>query len=188
MYFTRQSDFDLLSAATERIFPEDENGPGAIALGVPYFIDHQLAGSYGRNDREYMIGPFYPGSDFQGYQTRLKRHEVFDQGIQAIENESQNAFDASFVDLEGDQQDQILQMFQDGEVSMKGVTSTTFFELLRSATMNGAYSDPLYGGNNNMEGWEMKEYPGNYMTYLDEIEEEEFIEKEPKALRSHMSS
>ncbi|MBY7142935.1 gluconate 2-dehydrogenase subunit 3 family protein [Virgibacillus sp. NKC19-3] len=188
MYFTRQEDFDVLSAATERIFPEDDNGPGAIELGVPFFIDHQLAGGYGNNDREYMQGPFYPGSDFQGYQTRLKRRDVFDVGIQAIQRESQNEFNASFLDLEGEQQDEILQKFQDDEVDMKGVTPTTFFELLRSATIEGAYSDPLYGGNGNMQGWVMKEYPGNYMSYIDEMEEEEFIEKEPKALRSHMSS
>src|SRR5699024_8350058 len=49
MYFTRKKDFDVLSAATERIFPKDEKGPGAIDLGVPYFIDHQLAGGYGNN-------------------------------------------------------------------------------------------------------------------------------------------
>ncbi|WP_077624784.1 gluconate 2-dehydrogenase subunit 3 family protein [Sediminibacillus massiliensis] len=187
MHFTRQKDFQIISAATERIFPEDDNGPGAIKLGVPFFIDHQLAGSYGHNEREYMMGPFYPGSDFQGYQTRLKRHEVFDVGIQAIERESQNEFGESYIDLEGEQQDKILQRFQDGDVKLKGVTSTTFFELLRSATIEGAYSDPLYGGNGNMEGWLMKEYPGNYMSYINEIEKKEFIEKEPQALRAHIS-
>ncbi|UOQ92389.1 gluconate 2-dehydrogenase subunit 3 family protein [Halobacillus shinanisalinarum] len=188
MHFTNQKEFAVLSAATERIFPEDDNGPGAVKLGVPFFIDHQLAGSYGHNDREYMRGPFYPGSDFQGYQTRLKRHEVFDVGIKAIQNESKNDFDANFVDLEGEQQDKILQKFQDGDVKLKGVTPTTFFELLRSATIEGAYSDPLYGGNGNMEGWMMKEYPGNYMSYLNEIGKEKFIKKEPRALRAHLKS
>lgn len=187
MYFTRQKDFQIVSAASERIFPEDDNGPGAVELGVPFFIDHQLAGSYGHNDREYMRGPFYPASDFQGYQTRLKRHEVFDVGIQAIEEESKKQFDTSFVDLEGEQQDEILQKFQDGDVDLKGVTPTTFFELLRSATIEGAYSDPLYGGNGNMQGWMMKEFPGNYMSYINEIDKKEFIKKEPKALRAHIS-
>src|SRR5699024_12209864 len=42
-YFKSNVEFDILSHATERIFPEDENGPGAIELGVPYYIDHQLA-------------------------------------------------------------------------------------------------------------------------------------------------
>src|SRR5690625_642611 len=44
-FFKRKEDFDVISAATERIFPEEEMGPGAIELGVPYYIDRQLAGA-----------------------------------------------------------------------------------------------------------------------------------------------
>lgn len=184
MFFTRQKDFNILSAATERIFPEDDNGPGAIQLGVPYFIDHQLAGSYGNNDQEYMQGPFYPGTNFQGYQSPLKRSEIFMEGISAIEKESNNEHNSSFTDLEGEQQDAILQKFENNDVKMKGVKSEDFFELLRSATLAGAYADPLYSGNVNMEGWKMKEYPGHQMSYIDEIESEEFIEMEPQSLRN----
>jgi len=186
MYFTRHSDFNILSAASERIFPEDENGPGAIELGVPYFIDHQLASGYGMNEKEYMQGPFFPGSDYQGYQTALKRHEVFMAGIRALEEESQSDYDTSFVDLDGEQQDEILQKFESNKIEMKGLTSATFFETLRSATLNGVYADPLYNGNDNMEGWKMKQFPGSQMAYINELEEEEFIEMEPKALKDHL--
>src|SRR5690606_40508857 len=34
MFFTNDHDFNVLSEATERIFPEDVLGPGAIKLGV----------------------------------------------------------------------------------------------------------------------------------------------------------
>src|SRR5690625_7379195 len=54
VFFSRKEDFDVLSAATERILPEDDNGPGAIELGVPYFIDKQLAGSWGTNAKGYV--------------------------------------------------------------------------------------------------------------------------------------
>lgn len=47
MFFTRFEDFVVLEQATERIYPEDDNGPGAIELGVPYFIDKQLANPWG---------------------------------------------------------------------------------------------------------------------------------------------
>src|SRR5699024_9935403 len=80
-FFKKNQDFDILSQATERIFPEDELGPGAISLGVPYFIDNQLAGSYGVNAREYMQGPFDIGEPTQGYQTPLIRQEVFLRGV-----------------------------------------------------------------------------------------------------------
>src|SRR5699024_4246413 len=102
MYFTRKKDFDVLSAATERIFPKDENGPGAIDLGVPYFIDHQLAGGYGNNEREYTMAPFSEGTDYQGDQSPLKRHEILMQGVLALDEESQKEHGEAFVDLDGE--------------------------------------------------------------------------------------
>ncbi|MBN6206040.1 gluconate 2-dehydrogenase subunit 3 family protein [Ralstonia pickettii] len=186
MYFRRRKDFEILSAATERIFPEDENGAGAIALGVPYFIDHQLAGGFGNNEKEYTLGPFSEGTDYQGYQSPLKRHEIFMAGIQAMEKESQENYGAAFVDLEGEQQDEILQKFQDNEIKLKHVSSAYFFDQLRTATLSGVYADPLYGGNANMDGWRMKEFPGSQMSYLQQIESEEFIEYEPSPLKDHL--
>jgi gluconate 2-dehydrogenase gamma chain len=186
MYFTRQADFKTLGDATERIFPKDDNGPGALELGVPYFIDHQLAGSYGNNDQEYMQGPFHSGTAYQGMQSPLKRNEIFMQGIRALDKESKSDFDDIFVNLEGEQQDKILQKFEDDKVKLKGIKSSEFFDLLRSATLAGAYSDPLYGGNEDMAGWKMKEYPGSQMSYIDKIEEEDFIKMKPSALYEHL--
>ena len=183
-FFKSNRDFDILSQAMERIFPEDELGPGAIGLGVPYFIDNQLAGSYGVNAREYMQGPFDVGEPTQGYQTPLIRQEVFLRGIRKLDQEAQSRFDASFANLEGEQMDEILTDFQKGEVEMDGLTSEFFFQLLRSATLEGAYADPIYSGNNNMEGWRMKNYPGNQMAYINDIESEEFKEIEPQSLAS----
>lgn len=186
-YFTRQSDFQILSAATERIYPEDENGPGAVELGAPYFIDHELAGSYGHNEREYTKGPFLSGTEYQGYQTPLKRHQVFMAGIRAMEQESKSKYDASFVDLEGEQQDEILKKFEDDDVKLNKVSSAYFFEMLRSATISGTYADPLYGGNFNMDGWRMKEFPGSRMSYLGKIGSDKFIKLKPKSLGDHLS-
>src|SRR5690625_7528437 len=76
MFFTRYEDFAVLEQATERIFPEDDNGPGAIGLGVPFFIDKQLAGPWGMNANEYRQGPF-PGSDAEPEHSRLIRGELF---------------------------------------------------------------------------------------------------------------
>ncbi|MFA8438882.1 gluconate 2-dehydrogenase subunit 3 family protein [Pueribacillus sp. YX66] len=183
-FFKNNRDFDILSQATERIFPEDDLGPGAIGLGVPYFIDNQLAGSYGVNAREYMQGPFDVGEPTQGYQTPLIRQEVFLRGIRKLEQEAQRRFNESFVKLEGEQMDEILTDFQKGEVKMDGLTSDFFFQLLRSATLEGAYADPIYSGNNNMDGWRMKNYPGNQMAYINDIESEEFKKIEPQSLAS----
>lgn len=182
-YFTSREDFDLLGQATERIFPEDENGPGAIGLGVPYYIDHQLAGKWGINAKDYRQGPFYDGEPNQGYQSQLKYHQIYDLGIEAIENYSQSTFDAGFTSLEGEQQDEVLMALENDEVDIPGIKSSFFFDILRTSTLEGAYSDPLYGGNKDMQGWKMKQYPGVQMSYSDDqIASTEFLEIEPASL------
>ncbi|MDN7246689.1 gluconate 2-dehydrogenase subunit 3 family protein [Planococcus shenhongbingii] len=182
MFFKNDAEFQILAQATERIFPEDDLGPGAIGLGVPYYIDQQLAGAYGENSKEYMQGPFLEGESTQGYQSRLRRNEMFRQGLQIMQQEAQKRFNANFVDLEGGQMDEILTAFQEDEIQMKGVSALFFFRILRSATLEGAYSDPIYGGNRNMEGWRMKGFPGHQSAYINQIESEEFQEIEPQSL------
>lgn len=187
-FFKRKQDFDILSAATERIFPEEETGPGAKKLGVPYYIDRQLAGSWGINAKEYMSGPFFEGEPNQGYQTRLKRNELFMAGIQAIKENSNKEYDEEFPKLEEEQQDKILQALENDEIKISGARSSLFFDQLLAATIEGAYADPLYGGNKNMAGWKMKEYPGVQMSYTaEEIEAEKFKEIKPKSLKSYQN-
>ncbi|PSL40440.1 gluconate 2-dehydrogenase gamma chain [Planomicrobium soli] len=181
-FFTNNEEFQILMQATERIFPEDELGPGAIRLNVPYFIDRQLAGAYGENSKEYMQPPFYEGERTQGYQSRLRRNEIFRQGLQAMQTEAKNRFNANFVDLEGRQMDEILTAFQEDEIKMKGVSSLFFFRLLRQATLEGAYSDPVYNGNANMDGWRMKGFPGHQAAYINQVDSEKFQEIEPRSL------
>lgn len=210
MFFSRKEDFDILSAATERIFPKNDDGPGAVELGVPYFIDKQLAGPWGMNAKEYMKGPFPqnasvtdrerlqdnqgPNTDTQipvpsvRYQSRLNRNEIFTQGLRKIETVAQDKFNTKFIEATTEQQDEVLTMFEGNEVAMNGVSSQAFFNLLLATTLEGAYADPLYGGNKDMLGWKMKEFPGPRLGYLGEIESEEFIVMEPESLKDYQVS
>ena len=183
MFFT-PNQFDITNAAVERIFPADDNGPGAQDLLVAYFIDHQLASGWGMNAKEYMSGPFYPGEETQGYQGNLNRQEIFTVGIETLEKHSLDKFEKTFIELSGEEQDGILTDFQEGNVEMKGVSANYFFNLLRSTTIEGVYADPLYGGNANMAGWQMKNYPGHQMSYFNMIEQDKFEVIEPKSLSS----
>lgn len=185
VFFNRREDFSVLSWTTERILPEDDNGPGAIALGVPYFIDKQLAGAWGNNTDEYMKGPFIEGEDTQGFQSALNRGEIFIQGIRKITEVSKNEFGDSFEELDEEQQIEVLTMFENGEIELQGVGSDTFFNMLIQGTLEGAYSDPLYGGNRNMDGWRMKEYPGPQSSYINVIEKEEFNFMDPISLSNY---
>lgn len=187
MFFTRFEDFYVLEAAVERIYPEDDNGPGAIELGVPYFIDKQLAGPYGSNKFDYMKGPVQEVDVASSYQTLMSRGEVFIEGIRKLNAKSLKDHDEKFHELEGEQQDELLTAMEAGEIELRGVTGTTFFNLLRQMTIEGAYADPLYGGNKNMMGWKMKEHPGIRPGYSDLIEEEEFQVIEQMSLRDYQA-
>lgn len=185
-FFSRKEDFETLAAVTERIFPEDDQGPGAIELGVPYFIDKQLTGAWGINHDDYTKGPFEPqASDTHGPQEKLNRGEMFLNGLRRMQEISQEKNDEKFINLEGEQQDEILQSFESGDAKVKGMRSDSFFELLRTTTLEGVYADPAYGGNKDMQAWSMIEYPGPRMGWADEIENEDFISKEPQSLRQY---
>ena len=185
-FISRQEDFAALAAATERIYPEDDNGPGAIELGVPYFIDRQLYGTWGSNGTDYRMGPFQPmASDTHGRQEKLTRGEMFLLGIRRLREYAVEEHDDEFVNLEGDVQDEVLRAFEAGDVEMEGMRSQAFFSLLRSTTIEGVYADPVYGGNKNMEGWKMIQYPGPRMGWMDKITSEEFVEMEPESLRAY---
>jgi len=184
MYFTPEQ-FKIVEAATERIFPADDNGPGAKDLGVAFFIDHQLNGDWGFNAREYMHAPFYKGESVQGYQGRLKRREIFDIGLRELQNHCMSKYEKGFAELSAEEQDDILRDFDEDKVDLTTISPSGFFKLLRIATLEGAYSDPLYSGNRNMEGWKMRNYPGSQMAYTNVIDKE-FTEIAPQSLKDHL--
>ncbi|WP_419393981.1 gluconate 2-dehydrogenase subunit 3 family protein [Cytobacillus praedii] len=184
MYFT-QEQFRMVEAATERIFPADDNGPGAKDLGVAYFIDHQLSGDWGFNSREYMQPPFFKGEKVQGYQGRIRRREIFDIGLRELQNHSLTKYKKNFIDLSEEEQDDVLTDFAEDKVNLTTISASGFFTMLRSSTLEGAYSDPLYSGNRNMEGWKMRNYPGSQMAYTDVINKK-FTVIPPVSLKDHL--
>lgn len=184
MFFASELEFSTLADAAERIFPKDETGPGAKELAVPYFIDNQLAGAYGYNAREYNDGPYFPGAPTQGTQTALLRRDLFRQGLEALNAAARERFGKDFPKLDGAQQDAVLTDCEAGKLPTQGFSSAQFFSLLKSAVLAGAYADPLYNGNNDMNGWRMKEYPGAQMAYEYLMNSDTFQKIDPVSLSS----
>lgn len=182
MFFTNSLEFGTLSAAAERIFPKDASGPGAIELAVPYFIDNQLAGAWGYNAREYISGPHTPGAPTQGYQSALLRRDMFRQGLLALNAESNRRYKKDYPDITPPEQDQILKICEAGQLATEDFPSAYFFGQLKAAVLAGVYADPIYGGNHNMNGWRLKDYPGAQMAYTYLIEDEGFEKIEPMSL------
>lgn len=48
----------IVEALAEAVIPTDNSGPGAKEAGVVYFIDHMLAGNYGKGGNMFLQGPF----------------------------------------------------------------------------------------------------------------------------------
>lgn len=187
LMFFNKTQFETIEAACEQIFPEDANGPGAKKLGAAIFIDHQLAGPFGINAKEYRMGPFEAGEPQQGNQSPILNKDLILMGIEGLNTYSQQNYDKIFKNLEEDQQIEVLKLMEAGEIQLSHASGSAFFSLLLSLTIQGIYSDPLYGGNKNMEGWKMKKYPGNQMSYTDLIEKDEFVLIEPESLKDHMN-
>lgn len=187
-FFENNEDFEILVEASERIFPEDELGAGAKKLGVGFFIDNELAGSYGICDKEYMMPPFYEGNALQGYQGALNRRDIFQGGVRALQEESLLLHQKGFVALSDEQKDAILESFENNTSTTKieGIQTSVFFHDLRVMTLAGVYSDPIYGANVNMQGWRMKKFPGAQMVYSHYVHSDKLDEIEPVSLADMM--
>ena len=65
---------------------------------------------------------------------------------------------------------------------LRSIEKSTFFQLLRTHTIEGMFSDPLHGGNAGLIGWQLVGYPGAQMSYREEIDKHYGLpfESEPK--------
>lgn len=172
IFFNNSAQLDIISEAAERIFPEDDLGPGAKKLGVGIFIDNQLAGNYGSGARDYRFGPFIQGEKNQGYQYPLTKAELFNMGVNALDEEAKIRYKKGFLELNAKQKDEILSAFEKDKTKVSfgdKVKASDFFAELRSMTLAGVYADPIYGGNANMQAWRMKKFPGAQMTYTAQV-------------------
>jgi len=159
-WFT-EAEAAFIDAAVARLIPADDLGPGGVEAGVPVFIDRQLAGPYGRGERWYMQGPWSAGAPTQGWQTRLTPAGLYRAGIRAVDaavvRESRGG---SFARLAAADQDAFLQRLEKGDVALDGVDAKAFFAQLLQNTLEGFWSDPIYGGNRGMAGWKLIGFPG----------------------------
>lgn len=165
-FFTRQ-EYDMADAITARLIPEDDTGPGARTAGVVDFIDHQLAGFYGRGQRWYMDGPFPKPLDTQGYQAPHPPAGLWRAGLAALDRHCQRAHDEGFAALDQDTQDDILKAMEDGDIDLGDTDAANFFGFIREMTIEGFFCDPIHGGNRDMAGWRLVGFPGARYDYRD---------------------
>lgn len=164
--FLTAAEAAFLDAALSRMIPKDDLGPGAKEAGVTFFLDRQLGGPYGEASHWYMQGPWKKGVPTQGYQSRMTPAELYRAAIKAIDGHCTGQYSGkTFSELSAAQQDDILKGLEKGDIDLKTVDAKSFFTMFLQNTMEGFFSDPLYGGNRDMVGWKLIGFPGARYDY-----------------------
>ena len=149
--FFTEEEARVVMAACERIFPGDENGPGATQAGAVVYIDRQLAGPYGKDKYRYTQTPFVESIPEHGYQGKANPQETYRDGLKMLGGD--------FASLAAAQQD----------AKLKAIERTYFFQLLRTHTIEGMFCDPMHGGNKDLIGWQLVGYPGSLINMRPQI-------------------
>lgn len=126
---------NALKAFVDRLIPEDELGPGAVAAGAHNYINVQLAG--------YLAA----------------EKDAFVAGLEGLNTYSRRVAGGPFAELSAEKRDEIMIAMDSGKAD--GFTNArNFFNRARRLTLEGTFGDPHYGGNNNGIGWDIIRYPG----------------------------
>jgi gluconate 2-dehydrogenase gamma chain len=164
-----------VGAMADRIFPPDDDSPGATAIGVVAYLDGQLAGDWGAGARLYRHGPFVePKDSGHGYQLPLTPRALYKHVLQRIDaHVTERHAGRALPALDPEEQDKLLTALEAGKVDLgladgpNGFTSAAFFTMFLANVTEGLFADPIHGGNRDVEGWKWIRYPGDPMAYGD---------------------
>lgn len=125
------------AAIFERLFPADEHGPGASALGVVDYVDRALAGAYRDSAEVYRVG------------------------LAAFDRAARERCGRPFADCAAEQQDALIADLEQGALAgFRAPLAHDFFALLRAHLQEGLFADPAYGGNRDKQGWRLLGHTG----------------------------
>lgn len=171
-HYLTPTEAEALDAIVARLIPTDDLGAGAKDAGVTFFIDRQLAGPYGNHDWLYMQPPFSVSPlPSQGLQSPLTPRQQYRLGLAALGAYCRANFGGKpFAQLATQDQDRLLGGMEKGEVKFEGFESRMLFSAIYANTMEGFFSDPVYGGNRDMAGWKLVSFPGTRYDYRDVLD------------------
>ncbi|HZQ81936.1 MAG TPA: gluconate 2-dehydrogenase subunit 3 family protein [Gaiellaceae bacterium] len=175
-------EFDYVTAMAETIWPTDDLGPGAREAGVGYYIDGQLAGSWGKGDRFYLNGPFFaPADTGHGWQIPMTPADVYRAFLPAFDNYVRHVYGNGYLNLTAAQQTSAITDLQTNKASISvgetAFAASDFYALFRENVLEGMLADPAYGGNKDMVGWKFIGFPGDPMRRGDLYHEYIFTNK-----------
>jgi gluconate 2-dehydrogenase gamma chain len=167
--FLTRWEFELVTAMAEVIWPTDDLGPGARVAGVGYYLDGQLAGSWGQGHRFYLNGPFFTPTDSgHGWQIPMTPSQVYRAFLPGFDQYVRTRYGDVFQSLPAATQTQAILDLQQNKAAIPIAGSTAFqgsdfFSMFRQNVLEGMLADPAYGGNRDMVGWKWIGFPGDPM-------------------------
>jgi gluconate 2-dehydrogenase gamma chain len=177
-----QTEVAFLEAAADTLIPADELSPSGTACGCVAFIDRQLASAWGGGAKMYRSGPFSKGAPEQGYQSPLSPGEYFTAGIAAANEWSRQMFGEEFDRLCPADRIEALKVMEEGNAEFANFDLRDFFERLLTMTLEGFFSDPMYGGNRDKVSWRMLGFPGlpaNYSHLIEKHHSKRYVPAAP---------
>ncbi len=208
LQFFSKDEADLLDAMTSRLIPGTPDDPGAHEATVVTFIDLLLTFNNGYDEPTYTRAPFiktYEGNPppeastanpketvyvekkeapRYGYQEKQTPQEIYRKGLESTNKYAQSKFNKKFTELSDDQKDEILKdMQEDKATGFDQPKAPSFFKLVLKHTGWGFLSDPAYGGNRNLVGWQLVGYPGSMRAYTPQDLHNESIDLRPQTLK-----
>jgi len=136
-----ETELQTLAGIAERIFPKTDT-PGALECGAVDYMNISLAGDY-------------------AHYLSLYRH-----GLRAVDRHGRQRFGATFSALDTVQQDLVLADFEANNVA-DFKKAAEFLETVRYHILEGVFCEPRYGGNKDMIGWRLVNFPGQQFGYPD---------------------
>ena len=135
--FFNDDDGRTIAAFCERLMPGEAGRPGATNANVLNYIDLALAGAY---------------ADHQDFYRR---------GVAQLNAHCLKNYGKAFHGLTSTQQDETVSALEHGKApEFTWPTAQSFFETVRTHTMEGMFADPIYGGNKDFLGWQLVGFPG----------------------------
>ena len=165
--FLSDKEYAQVTAIFDRLIPADDLSPSASQSGCVVFVDHQLAGPYGRGDARYRKGSEQKGTPTQGNQSLRTAAELYRTGLAELDAYCVKQHGKGFEALDHAQQDALLEQMERGALVLGTIPSEALFKVLLANVQEGFFADPLYGGNKDMAGWKMIGFPGARYDYRD---------------------
>jgi gluconate 2-dehydrogenase gamma chain len=109
-----------------------------------------------RETLEAIADRLIPADEHGPSATQAGAVTYIERALQGVYAEHRAAYAAGLAELEGFA---ALPAHAQDE-RLRAIEGTPFFELVRAHVLEGMFGDPSYGGNRDLAGWRLLDYPG----------------------------